>query len=166
MTTTLDRLPDSARLWVFVTARLLTGAEQRAVRAVLDAFTSTWTSHSRPVEAAADVAEGRFLLVAAQLPGGDVSGCGIDKLVHAVEQALAVHGTALASGLDVPYRTADGSVEVASRAELKARVLAGALDADTPVFDASTDMLGALRSGRFERPLGVTWVARYLPTTA
>jgi hypothetical protein len=88
-----------------------------------------------------------------------VSGCGIDSLVHAVDEAAAHLGISWASALSVFYRDADGHVQTASRADFRAQVQAGTITARTPVFDPSLTTLGAARS-RFEQPAGDSWHAR------
>ncbi len=161
MTTTFSALPDSARLWVFPFDRALTPADSRRLTTTIETFIATWTSHGRPVEAAAEIRDDHFLLVAAQIPGGDVSGCGIDALLHALTSVLADSGAQLASGLAVAFRNAAGRVEVWSRQAFKEAAREGRVSPETPVFDASLTLLKALRGGAFEQPAGDTWLARF-----
>lgn len=162
MTTTFDALPDTARLWVFTLSRALADAEETALVGAMQPFVEGWESHRRPVEAAFAVAEKHFVIVAAQIPGGDVSGCGIDALVRQLEATLARLGVPLAAGMDVALRGQDGRVQVVDRPTLKGGLREGSVGAETPVFDASITTLGAWRSGAFVKPLGQTWAARYL----
>lgn len=166
MKTTISQLDDAARLWVFTTARPLSAEEAEHVLDALTPFLHTWTSHARPVEGAATVQEGRFLLVGAQIPGGDVSGCGTDALFHAVEAALSTIGTVVAPALTVPYRAPDGAVRLAERPTLHARVAAAEITPDTSVFDLTVGSVGALRAGQFEQIAARTWLARYFGTSA
>ncbi len=162
MTTTFDALPDDARLWVFTFSRALTAAEEKALVDAMQPFIETWESHRRPVEAALGVAERHFVTIAAQIPGGDVSGCGIDALVRHLEDAADRLGVPLASGMDVALRGRDGNVQVMDRPTLKRLIQDGTVGADTPVFDASITTLGAWRGGAFVTPLTQSWMARYL----
>ncbi len=156
----LPSLPDEARLWIHAADWPLAEDEQRALRRALDAFVQTWTSHGRDVQGEYELLEGRFLLVGARVPAHDVSGCGIDKLVHLIEETAGELGFAWLSPLHVFYRAADGTPQHASRAAFRRLAGEGAVTAETPVFDLNLASVGDLRAGRFEQPAGASWHAR------
>lgn len=157
-------LPADARLWSFTADRTLTDAEQRHLRDTLESFVAHWTSHGRPVPGAVSVVENRFVLVAAHLAGG-VSGCGIDSLVHAIEQAGVEVGVEWVDGLKIVLRTPDGAVAVVPRPTFRKLVRDGVVTAATSVFDTTLDTVGALRERGLERPAGTTWHARIFRLT-
>ncbi len=152
-------LPADARVWIFTADRPLRSAESSALLEAVNRFTAQWTSHGRPVPGRAALLDERFLAVAARLPGG-VSGCGIDSLVHAVEEAGRSAGLAWLDGLQVVWRGRSGAVQAGPRAAFRKQVRAGAVTAETPVFLTTLDTLGGLRDGGLERPAGETWHAR------
>lgn len=153
-------LPDEARLWVYVADRSLPADEQAQLVAHLEKFMQDWTSHGRPVEGAVAVLHDRFVVLAATLADGDISGCGIDASVHAVDAAAQALDVAWIPALHVVYRDAEGRVQHDTRSAFRAQVEAGAVTAETSVFDPSITTLGALRGGQFERPAGSSWHAR------
>lgn len=153
-------LPDDARCWVYVAERPLTSDEQARLVDRLDAFIQDWSSHGRPVEGAVDVLHGRFVVLAATLAEGDISGCGIDASVHAVDDVAEALDIAWVPALHVVYRDAEGQVQHCSRSAFRTLAQDGAVTTETPVFDPSITTLGALRSGQFERPAGASWHAR------
>lgn len=153
-------LPDDARLWAHVANRPLRPDEEARLRSILEAFLSDWTSHGRPVRGAFAFADARVLLVGADLPGGAVSGCGIDKLVHRIEEAAQAMGFAWTSPLAVFYRAASGGVQHASRPDFRALAQAGTVTTATPVLDPGVSSVGALRAGAFEKPAGQAWHAQ------
>lgn len=153
-------LPDDARCWIYAAEHPLSEAEQQALLDELNAFFDGWTSHGRPVQGAATILDGQFLVVAGTIPGGDISGCGIDASVHAVEAAAARQGVAWASPLRIFYRHADGTVRHVTRGAFRRSVAAGEVTAETLVFDVSLTLLGAMRGGGFEQPAGQAWHAR------
>jgi len=158
----LPSLPDHARLWTFVAPRPLAAEAQEAVLARVRAFLPEWVSHGRPVAAEAAFFHGRALVVGALLSEaeGDISGCGIDQMVHAVEAAAP--GLAWLDGLQVAYREED-DFAVAPRATVRRMLREGTVSAETPVLDATLPTVGALRaSGGLERPLGATALGRAL----
>ncbi|PSQ71933.1 MAG: hypothetical protein BRD38_00185 [Bacteroidetes bacterium QH_9_67_14] len=163
-------MPDAARLWVYAADRPLSDDEEKALTDRLEDFLSDWTSHGRPVEGAAEVRDGRFVLLAAHRPdaengstNADVSGCGIDASVHVLESFADETGVEWESGLRVFYRNADGAVRSAGRPAFAERAQRGEVDAATSVFDLSVDTVADLRAGRFERPAATSWHAEAFP---
>lgn len=156
----IDSLPDDAHVWIYAANRDLNELEESRVREILTTFCQSWDSHGRPVESAADVIEGRFAVIAGRVDDGDVSGCGIDKSVHALERAASELAFEWLPGLLVHFRDARGVARSVSRQEFRKLVADGTVLAETPVFDFSIETLGQLRSGEFERPAGESWHAR------
>lgn len=153
-------LPDDARCWVHTAAKPLSDDTQQALLDRLQSFIDGWTSHGRPVQGRATVLDDRFLVLAATVEGDDLSGCGIDSAVHAIDAAAVDLQIDWAPSLHVVYRRPDGEIEVLPRPAFRRRVDAGEVRADTPVFDPSVRTLGAVRQGDFEQPAGSSWHAR------
>lgn len=160
-------LPDDASLWIHTADASLEGATQTALLNRLSEFMETWTSHQHPVHGAATVLHDRFLVVAAASDGpDDISGCGIDALTHAIDDAAAALGLSWVPALHVLYRAPDGTVTAVPRRVFQQRAEEGLLTLETPVFDPSLCTLGALRAGRLERPARASWHAQLLPDAA
>jgi len=159
-------LPDDARLWIHAADAPLSDATQSALLDRLSAFMDEWTSHQRAVKGAATLLHDRFLVVAAATRNGDISGCGIDDLAHAVDDAASALDIDWVPSLHVLYRDDDGAVVATSRRTFQQRADEGSVTADTPVFDPSLTSLGALRDGQFEQPARDSWHAQLLGTPA
>lgn len=154
--------PDDARIWVYVADRPLAPDDCASLLDGLDPFLASWTSHRKSVRGAAAVLDDRFLVLAATAVDGNLSGCGIDKSVHRIEEigagvAIGWHGS-----LDVAWRDPSGAVRVDTRSAFRDAAQSGDVDDETPVFDFSVSTLDELRSGLFEKPAGSSWHARYL----
>ncbi len=159
-TQSLEHLPDEARVWIYASNRELNDREENRVKEILDDFCRGWESHGRPVDSASEVLEGRFAVIAGRIKDGDVSGCGIDKSVHALEKAASELALEWLPGLAVHYRDDRGVARSVSRQEFRRMVKTGIISGDTPVFDLSVDTVGQLRRGQFERRAGDAWHAR------
>ncbi len=159
----LTALPAEARLWAHGASRPLTADEERELETCLRTFFSGWTSHGRAVQAAYELREDRFLLVGALVPQGEVSGCGIDKLMRRLTALAQEMGFAWLSPLHVFYRDAQGAPQHASRAAFRDLAAGGAVTPETPVFDLGLTHVQALRRGAFEQPAARTWHARAFP---
>lgn len=153
--------PDDANLWVYVADRPLDEAAAAALHRELDDFFANWTSHGRAVNGEARLIDGRFLLVAARLnEEGDLSGCGIDASVNALEDAAARIGVAWMPALAVAFRDDSGRVQVLPRPAFRRAVREGTVTAETPVFDTSLNTVGDLRARGLEQRAADAWHAR------
>ncbi len=152
--------PDDARLWVHAADRPLSETEQARLHEALDAFLPQWTPHGRDVRGAAEILHARFLLIAATLKTGDISGCGIDASVHVIDELGEALDVTWLPPLYVFYRDAEGAVQHASRSNFRALAERGAVTMDTLVFDPSLTTVETLREERFEQPAGRNWHAR------
>jgi hypothetical protein len=153
----LRHLPDHARVWIYVADRSLDENELQRLVEHLDAFCTGWRSHGRPVSSAATVIEGRFAVIAGEILDGDISGCGIDASVHALDRAAEELDIRWLPALAVHFRQEDGTIRSVSRPEFRKLVHAGKINSATSVFDVSIQTLGELRNDKFEQPAGSTW---------
>lgn len=153
----LRNLPDHARVWIYVADRSLDENEEQRLVEHLDAFCTGWRSHGRPVSSAATVIEGRFAVISGEILDGDISGCGIDSSVHALDRAAEELDVRWLPALAVHFREEDGTIRSVSRPEFRKLVHAGKISSATSVFDVSIQTLGELRDGKFEQPAGSTW---------
>ncbi|HEY5564211.1 MAG TPA: hypothetical protein VIL33_01385 [Rhodothermia bacterium] len=159
MITFSDSLPDSARVWINPTNRGLTPEEQKAVLEALSDFIATWSSHGRKVVAEAVIAADRFVITAGHVPGGDVSGCGIDASVHALQSIAQTLEFGWAPALDVFFKL-DDKVAQTDRGTFSKLASNGAVTPDTIVYDTSLTTLGDLRRQGFELPARQSWHGR------
>ncbi len=155
-------LPDDARVWLVAFE-----GDPAALLPDMRAFCAAWTSHGRPVRAEVDVLAGRVIAVAAVISPEDVnagvSGCGIDAMQRAVEEAGAAHSLPFTPALNVTTRDASGAWTSASRATLRTLAGENAFGPETPVLDLTPTTLGGLRAaGGVERRAGDTWLASAL----
>lgn len=153
----LRSLPDHARVWIYAADRTLGESEQIRLIELLDSFCANWRSHGRPVKSTATVIEGRFAVIAGEIPGGDISGCGIDASVHALDEAANELGLRWMPALSIHFRGSDGSISSVSRSEFRSMARSGDVTSRTRVFDLSLQSVGDLRAGRFEQPAESTW---------
>ncbi len=166
MTQLFPDLDDDARLWVWIADRPLTSGEITAVSAAIDAFLSDWTTHGRSIRGDAAILFDQALVLAGEVSEGDISGCGIDKSVHLLEDAGRQHGFEWSSGLAVPILTSDsGPVRMMTRADLRREAFEGLITPDHLLIDRSITRLRDARNGMLCRPLRDTWAAPWVSVT-
>ena len=157
-----EGLSDDAHLWIHAADRDLTDEEAIALGKALDAFKHGWSSHGRPVVSQWQLMDNRVLLVSAEVPEAELSGCGIDKSLHAIDAFAANSGFSWVNGLTIIYRDIAGRVRTTDRATFRALARTGDVTTETLVIDAAVRRLDAARIAGLEQPAGQTWHARLI----
>jgi len=151
--------PDDALLWIYTSDRTIGGADQDRFLESIRNFIVSWTSHERSVTAEVEILLDRFLVVSAHIPDGDVSGCGIDKLVHAVTNLSSDFGFGWLDGLQIVFKSDDGQILSIGRSAFRTLVAETIVTSETMVYDTSLHTLGELRKIGLERRAGKSWHA-------
>jgi hypothetical protein len=82
----------NCRVWVFIGARPLDATENQWANEQLSAFTNTWQTHGKAMNATGFVFEKHALVIIANEEGVQASGCSMDKINHLVRQMGAELG--------------------------------------------------------------------------
>ncbi len=157
-----DRLPPSARVWVFASERALTGSDRDRLLGAVDDHLRDWQAHGAPLTSAREWIEDRFLAVGVDPSTANASGCSIDALFRSLRALEPELHTRLVAGGTVFYRDADGVVHAVPRDEFTRLAGEGSIDLATHVFDTILQTAGAWRE-RFEIPASVSWHRSLLP---
>ena len=161
---TLDALPDSARVWVYGSEPALGKKNADAMLAEVDSFLGSWKAHGVPLHSARDWSDDRFLTIAVDQEQEGASGCSIDGLFRTLKALEAkVGGQLVTSGL-VYYRGRDGEIRAVSRDHFTQLSNEGEIDNDSEVFDLSVTGLGEWRS-RFRSRAADSWHASLMATS-
>lgn len=155
-------LPDDARLWLVAFDGPV---DAQFLAPEMEALLGRWRHKGVQYHGTWTLLEDRILAVAEPTLAVQPSGCAIDGMLRGVRQAAERLGLALQDAEAVLARL-PGGLRAFSRAELEARLADGTLGADTAVLDLALLTVGDLQSGRFERPLSVTWIGRKFLRTA
>lgn len=129
-----DKLPDTARIWVYQADRPLSDGEVNTIGESLQLALGQWAAHGQPLLASAKVVENRFVIVGVDEGYTLPSGCSIDASVRTVQEI----GRQIAADFfdrSVAVQATDGSVQTFALPALKAAVAEGTLTPDTSVFN-------------------------------
>lgn len=80
-----DKLPDTARVWVYQANRSLTDSEVNTVRVMLQPALTTWAAHGQALLASALVINNRFIILGVDEGYSLPSGCSIDSSARTVQ---------------------------------------------------------------------------------
>ncbi len=150
----------SAKAWAYVANRPLSAQEETSLAETVNSFRAQWSSHGRLVHSAFAVLENQILILSADVQQGDISGCGIDKSLHLLNEIANNDGYEWASSLSIAFKDGNDRLRVVPRSEFKSLVKEGQVDQNTIVFDLSISHLQDIRSGLFELPAGASWHQR------
>lgn len=156
-----EDLPPHARLWTFAASRSVTEDEEQRILLAVDEFLDGWAAHGVPLTSARDWHYGRFLFVAVDEKAAGVSGCSIDALIRSLRALERELDLSLTDNEPVLFRD-DDAIRQASRPEFKSLADAGAVGAQTVVFDNTIQTVGDLRDGCWEIPASQSWHAALL----
>ncbi len=154
-----DGLPDDARVWVFGASHALDDQASAALLREVDLVLADWQAHGVPLTCAREWRDRRFLAVGVDESVAAASGCSVDALFAVLRDVERRLGTTLVAGGRLFYRDADRHVQCVDRETYAARVRAGVVRDDTPVFDTTLTRARHYRSG-FERAASSSWHAR------
>jgi len=159
-----ETLPDSARVWVFGSDKVLSEEGTKSLLTGVDAHLEDWKAHGAPLTVGREWRDGRFLVVAVDQSTTGASGCSIDGLFRVLQQLEREVGANLVGGGRVFYRGAQGEVQMTTRDQVAGLANSGVISKDTVVFDTSLTDLGTFRAC-FERRAKESWVNDLLPSS-
>ncbi len=164
--TILPDRSDQARLWAIPLEGTHTDLQNLLTQVQL--FLEEWTSHGHTIQSSAALHSNRFLLIAGEIAGGTISGCGIDSLMNAVEEISENHHCRVLSSMFIYYRAEHGRVDFASRSQFRKMMAQDLISPETSIFNPGIHTLSTLRAGEFELPLCNSVYARIfrIPATA
>ncbi|GAB4036156.1 hypothetical protein [Spirosoma jeollabukense] len=159
-----DKLPDTARIWVYQANRPLTDSDVKIVEEALQPALSQWAAHGQPLLASAQVIKDRFVVVAVDEGYSLPSGCSIDASVRMLQdigrQLERVNGPIDFFDRSVAVLATDGSVRTFALPMIKEAVENGSLTPSTTVFNTlvktKTEFLAAWHVRAAD-----SWLKRY-----
>ena len=134
MYTDFDKLPDSARVWVYQANRPLADGETVAIEEALQPALSQWAAHGQPLLASAKVIDNRFVVVGVDEGYNLPSGCSIDASMRTLQKIGQEVGVDFFDR-SAAVQLADGTVRTFALPMLKSAVTDGVLTPDTTVFN-------------------------------
>lgn len=157
-------LPDGARVWIYTASRVMTSEECALIQSHLEAFTSTWAAHGKPLQAQSAILAAQIVLLALDEEDQAATGCSIDTSVTALkgicDLAPTLQDLDLFDRAWVLYST-DPNASEWQRVKLHAfwaMRKSGNLNDDVLIIDSTVAKLGEIRSS-IVKPLADSWHA-------
>ncbi|QDK83460.1 hypothetical protein EXU85_34590 [Spirosoma sp. KCTC 42546] len=157
-----DKLPDTARVWVYQANRSLTDGDIKTIDEALQPALSQWAAHGQPLLASAKVVNSRFVVVGVDEGYTLPSGCSIDASMRTVQEIgrqLAVDFFDRSAAVQV----ADGTVQTFALPAIKRAVADGLITPDTTVFNTLVKTKAEFMA-EWRIPAITSWLKRYFKT--
>lgn len=159
-----DKLPDTARVWVYQANRPLTDGDVKTIQETLQPALSQWAAHGQPLLASAQVIKNRFVVVGVDEGYALPSGCSIDASVQILQdigrQIGRSDGPIDFFDRSVAVLVTDGSVQSFALPMIREAVANGSLTPDTTVFNTLVKTKAEFLAN-WQIRAGDSWVKRY-----
>jgi hypothetical protein len=157
-----EQMPDSAKIWIYASNRPLTIPEQSDIQQLGEAFVETWTAHQQQLKASFIILHNVFLLLAIDERYNEVSGCGIDKSIHFIQEVDKKYSLNLFDRLQIElWQNTD--VIMTNKQKLSVMFQEGVVNEQSIVFNKTITAKKELDAS-FMIPLGLSWVYRSIQT--
>ncbi|CAA9257029.1 MAG: FIG00649260: hypothetical protein [uncultured Adhaeribacter sp.] len=153
------QLPPHSRIWIYQASRSLTNEEVARVKPFLEQFSTEWTSHGQTLQASAELLYNRFLVIGNDEDINSPSGCSIDASVRFVKQLEAELNVSFFDRTQLAFWQ-DDKVEVVPLADIKKKIGAGDIQAQSLYFDTLVNTSGQLQAA-WPKPAKESWLAKY-----
>lgn len=164
-----EKLPDSARVWVYQANRSLTDGEVNAIESALQPVLSQWAAHGQPLLASALVIENRFVVIGVDEGYTLPSGCSIDSSVRTLQEISRQidqdNGALDFFDRSAAVQLSDGSVRTFALPTLKTAVINGLIRPDTTVFNTLVQTKAEFLAN-WHIQAAESWLKRYFKTNS
>ena len=104
MLVAFEKLPETARVWIYQANRSFTGEELQGLHADLRQFLEQWTAHGSQLQAGFETPYNRFIVIGLDQTLASASGCSIDASVRFIQAVEEKYGVELLDKMNVSYK--------------------------------------------------------------
>lgn len=151
-----EQMPPNARLWVYAANRKLNSTEQELITAKGVDFVMGWTAHQQQLKAAFTILHDIFLVIAVDENHNEVSGCGIDKSVHFMQEIDREYNINLFNRIQIELLVND-DVMLTNKQKLAVMLQEGAVNEQTIMFNKTVTNKDSFDT-HFQLTLSQSWV--------
>lgn len=155
-----EKLPSSARIWIYQSDKMLTEDIIQTISNNLLSFTNQWAAHNQPLKASYQVLFNRFVVLAVDEQYNEASGCSIDTSVNMMKQIGQHLNIDFFNRTNVAFLSKD-EVMVIPLSRLTQALEQGLWNSQTTVFNNAVQTKGEYQS-HWMIAASETWLKRYL----
>jgi hypothetical protein len=158
-----DTMPANARVWIYAANKVLNPQEELSIQQAGEQFVTEWTAHQQQLKAAFTILHRVFLVVAVDEHYNDVSGCGIDKSVHFMQEIDKKYNLNLFNRLQIEALV-NNELVLTNKQQLAVMWQKNQVNEHTLVFNKSVQTKEQLTNS-FQQTLSQSWVYEALQAT-
>lgn len=155
-----EKLPDSARVWVYQSNRPFKEEEIAELNKELEKFVTEWTVHGADLSASFDIKYRRFIILGVDEGFAATSGCSIDSSIHFIQFLQDKFEVDLLDKMNVTYRQGE-YIAYKDLKDFRKMVKNRAVSPKTVVFNNLVNTKAELNDF-WEVPLEESWHRRFL----
>ena len=156
-----DQLPDSSRVWVYVSVRKFTADEQALIQSALKDFCGEWATHGNGMPTSFEILHEQLLVLAVDESQLGASGCSIDSSVRTLRNLEQHLGVNLVDQGKLTLRNQSGQLQVLPALGIKSRISNGEITSDLEVIHPQVQTKADLAD--LWLPLSKSWLSVYFP---
>ena len=154
-----DKLPDTARVWIYQASTLLTDQQKKVIEGSAEEFCGQWAAHGTPLQSSFKVLHDKFLVLAVDEGFNMASGCSIDSSVRFMQMLEQKLGISFFDRTQVAFLINE-QIFTADLKEIKTEIGSGKIDEETLTFNMQAQSLGEFNENWLV-PAGNSWMKRY-----
>lgn len=154
--TLYTEMPPESKVWVYAANRILTDQELSAIKEAGDTFTRSWTAHNQQLKASFTILHNVFMIFMVDENHNEVSGCGIDKSVHFMQDLDKTYQLDVFNRLRLELWQNE-SVIITNKQKLSVMLQEGAVNEQTLFFNKTLTTKKQFDE-QFQIPLSESWV--------
>ena len=159
-----DKMPDSARLWIYQSDGPMTEKEEEQIKDYTASFLEEWAAHGAGLNSSYQILYKQFLIIAVDEAVVSASGCSIDKQVQFIQAIGDKFSLNFLDRTKVAFLKQNDHSEpqiiLSSLQEVKGKVAAGEINRETPTFNNLINAKAEL-DNNWIVPATDTWLKRY-----
>lgn len=154
-----NKLPETARVWIYQSNRSFSEEELSAIRLEMDAFIENWTAHGNDLNAGYEIKYKRFIIIALDQRSQNATGCSIDASVRFIQDLEKKYDVMLLDKMNVSYKQGE-FVAYKSLTDFKTMAKQKAISKNTIVFNNLVTNKGEYLEF-WEVPAEESWHSRF-----
>lgn len=129
-----NKLPDTARVWVYQSNRPFSDQEIDSLVAILNDFNLQWEAHGKKLNSAIEVFYNQFIVFFVDESFQEATGCSIDKSVALMKTVESQFDVDLFDRLNLTYKD-NGEIKTMKMADFQKGISKGEFTKDITVFN-------------------------------
>lgn len=151
-----ETMPPDAKAWIYAANRKLTLDEKNKINTKATQFVSNWTAHEQQLKASVDILNDLFFVVMVDENYNAVSGCGIDKSIHFMQELEKEFNIELFNRMQIELLK-DEEIIITSKPNLTVLYSEGVIDDETIFINKNITTKKEFDTN-FMIPLNQSWV--------